>query len=171
MFQTCHKGVGDDFTIIVIFSTILPKIVVPSFFTKIGTGKVSRESLFKNSTQGYRWDLNCNIMLKGPPPLPLDDDTSQCYLQVARSEGSKSSLIHLLLIGKVIHSNKVSNYSQNNTDNYIQVACFINTGKHIVSHPVWDPPYVAFRLACRSPPFRFDDDICATAQMPLAAEQ
>ena len=30
--------------------------------------------------------------------------------------------------------------------------------------------YAAFRLACRSPHCRFDDDICITTQAPLAAE-
>ena len=30
--------------------------------------------------------------------------------------------------------------------------------------------YAAFRLACRSQHYRFDDDICTTAQAPLAAE-
>ena len=30
--------------------------------------------------------------------------------------------------------------------------------------------YAAFRLACRLPHCRFDDDICTTAQAPLAAE-
>ena len=32
------------------------------------------------------------------------------------------------------------------------------------------PDNAAFRLACRSPHCRFDDDICTTAQAPLAAE-
>ena len=31
-------------------------------------------------------------------------------------------------------------------------------------------PYAAFRLACRSPHCRFDDDICTTAQSPLDLE-
>ena len=31
-------------------------------------------------------------------------------------------------------------------------------------------PYAAFRLACRSPHCRFDDDICTTAQAPLVTE-
>ena len=31
-------------------------------------------------------------------------------------------------------------------------------------------PYAAFRLICRLPHCRFDDDICTTAQAPLAAE-
>ena len=30
--------------------------------------------------------------------------------------------------------------------------------------------YVAFRLACHSPHCHFDDDICTTAQVTLAAE-
>ena len=30
--------------------------------------------------------------------------------------------------------------------------------------------YAAFRLTCRLPHCRFDDDICTTAQAPLAAE-
>ena len=31
-------------------------------------------------------------------------------------------------------------------------------------------PYAGFRLTCRLPHCRFDDDICSTAQAPLAAE-
>ena len=32
------------------------------------------------------------------------------------------------------------------------------------------PTYAGFRLTCRLPHCRFDDDICSTAQAPLAAE-
>ena len=34
----------------------------------------------------------------------------------------------------------------------------------------WKKSYAAFRLTCRLPHCRFDDDICTTAQAPLAAE-
>ena len=34
----------------------------------------------------------------------------------------------------------------------------------------WIPNYAGFRLTCRLPHCRFDDDICSTAQAPLAAE-
>ena len=47
--------------------------------------------------------------------------------------------------------------------------------KHFLSQRIIIPkffvPNAAFRLACRSQHCRFDDDICTTAQLPLAAER
>ena len=45
-----------------------------------------------------------------------------------------------------------------------------NKGKQEQAVDQFGCPYAGFRLTCRLPHCRFDDDICTTAQAPLAAE-
>ena len=79
-------------------------------------------------------------------------------------------ILSVIAVNMVNIRSKYISLSTGKAGHNMTVSCRYGTLEMTLQQYDWVPIYAGFRLTCRLPHCRFDDDICSTAQAPLAAE-